>query len=346
MRDRFWLAACLRETGSFLLRKRSLLLGQWLFADVQQVPCKCISADDDLLHKSLDDRLGNVLVRVKHQVLLQLVSQDREPLVIVGDLFSRAFRGSELCDLLGHGLHPLVNFRLHAQELRFVDLAVCPHGDEIVQALFQLGQLRLLLLKQGCVVLGFILVPEVLRQHLLSKLENAVGILEKPLKQVLGHHLELPAGDHLRGTVALDGKPFVQAGVDRAVADLRVAGIAVLSTGGNGMPDSPIEGAAAGTDQQLAPDIERRLLADASSPGLVGGILQALGLHHFLHTIEFVLRYDRCMSAPDTEAFDFAEVVDLLLLQKVRDKLLVIFQYTCIERVLQYLADVGFVPLR
>ena len=117
-------------------------------------------------------------------------------------------------------MHPIVDFRLHAQELGFVNLAVCPHGDEIVQALFQLGQLRLFLLEEGCVVLGDVLVTDMLRQHLLSELENAVGILEKLLKQVLCHHLELPAGDHLRSAVALDGESFVQAGADRAVADL------------------------------------------------------------------------------------------------------------------------------
>ena len=69
-------------------------------------------------------------------------------------------------------MHPIVDFRLHAQKLGFVNLAVCPHGDEIVQALFQLGQLRPFLLEEGCVVLGGVLV---IHEKFHCKVQYCVG---------------------------------------------------------------------------------------------------------------------------------------------------------------------------
>ena len=63
-----------------------------------------------------------------------------------------------------------------------------------------------------------------------------------------------------------------------------------------------------------------------------------------MHPVEFLQCNDRLVSAINSQTIYLTEIVDLLLLQKVGSELLVILQYACIERVLEYLADVGFVP--
>lgn len=57
---------------------------------------------------------------------------------------------------------------LHVLKLFPVDLAVSPHGDEVAETLFQLGQLRLFFGDDLGVVLGDVLVTD-----MLAKWENA-----------------------------------------------------------------------------------------------------------------------------------------------------------------------------
>ena len=91
------------------------------------------------------------------------------------------------------------------------------------------------------------------------------------------------------------------------------------------------------TYEQLRPDIDRFSVPEHSFlTGTRFGRLPLVTFDDLLHLLKFFNGHDRLMCTLNKGVFDFAVVVDLLLLQIIGRPLLMIGNDTAIERVLQY----------